>query len=145
MAGEREREKLLEQLRDEAELVRRINEDTGGYIEFVKKIKAIKSNIAYLEKQISKATGEQKDILEEELRQVKELEVRYKRIAKETSNIVKAQEFSASALQTSKNLLGGITSAYGSIVSYTRYLAEIDKKIKMSALNMGILDTNKIF
>jgi hypothetical protein len=141
MAGEREREKLLEQLRDEAELVRRINEDTGGYIEFVKKIKAIKSNIAYLEKQISKATGEQKDILEEELRQVKELEVRYKRIAKETSNIVKAQEFSASALQTSKNLLGGITSAYGSIVSYTRYLAEIDKKIKMSALNMGILDT----
>jgi hypothetical protein len=136
-----EQQRLNRLLTEEAQIRRDIANDSSEFITLLKKIKGINENIVFLEKLKKNASADEAQILQEKIDLAKQNLATYKKIAKETDNISKGLAVANSSLKTMKSIGGTITGIYGTIVSQTKFITDIDKKIKMSALSMGILDT----
>jgi hypothetical protein len=136
-----EQKRLNRLLTEEAQIRRDIANDSSEFITLLKKIKGINENIVFLEKLKKNASADEARVLQEKIDLAKESLLVYKKIKKETDNISKTLAFTNSSLKTMKSIGGTITGIYGTIVSQTQFITGIDKKIKMSALSMGILKT----
>ncbi|NBV99900.1 MAG: hypothetical protein EBR67_10440, partial [Proteobacteria bacterium] len=142
----------LKEVREEARLREEINESLNGYTDNLKKISKLQKTHNHLVKLVAEqeakyaktrnandlATLNHLKIIEAETKKSLDL---YKKIGKEATAMKVASEFVRGAWTDTAKVLGGISNIYGKILNKTKYITEIDKKIKMSALSMGILDT----
>ena len=142
----------LKEVREEARLREEINESLNGYTDNLKKISKLQKTHNHLVKLVAEqeakyaktrnandlATLNHLKIIEAETKKSLDL---YKKIRKEATAMKVASEFVRGAWTDTAKVLGGISNIYGKILNKTKYITEIDKKIKMSALSMGILDT----
>lgn len=138
----------LAALEREARLREQINESANGYVDNLKKIGKLTQTEQHILAQIAKenALGAQANqdklaALNEMLDDNRKLLALHKKIGKEVSDIKVATEFLKGSWKDTTKVLKGVSNIYDTIVSKTKFLIDIDKKIKMSALSMGILDT----
>jgi hypothetical protein len=143
---------IIDQVEREARIRKDINESLNGYTKASKEINALKKTQLHYDKLIAEQAAKfakSGDIADEDkLNHLKSLKkenekilTTYKQILKETKKLKIASEFVTDAWKDTSKVLGGINNIYGKIVNKTKFITEIDKKIKMSALSMGILKT----
>jgi hypothetical protein len=149
------RSDILSQIKKEAQLREKINESLNGYTDHLKEIGNLKKTLNHLlnkeaeqTKLVNSLTGQRrieedavlKEIEKQRILTEKTLKT-YKKLRNETSNLKKGTEFLRGSWNDTTKVLIGVSNIYDTIVNKTKYLIDIDKKIKMSALSMGILDT----
>jgi hypothetical protein len=166
--GPDELKKLVASMKEEAEIRQRINESSAEYLKLLKDIKNLNKDIADSQAALIEQLGkerkaraatiglqgkalidaqaildieEQKSkILRGQLSDLKESAAQMTKIAKEAGKLTK----SFAAFSQVKKDVGAITSTvskgYGILKGWAG-LFEMDKKIRMSALSMGLLDT----
>lgn len=149
------RSDILSQIKKEAQLREKINESLNGYTDHLKEIGNLKKTLNHLlnkeaeqTKLVNSLTGRRRIEEEAVLREIEKQRIQtektlktYKKLRDETSNLKKGTEFLRGSWNDTTKVLKGVSNIYDTIVDKTKYLIDIDKKIKMSALSMGILDT----
>lgn len=154
-----ERRKIAALVEKEIELNKKLNESSGEYLNLIKQIKSLHSEISnvrslYLKQQekVRKATAgiismtadeleiekEKERVLAKNLKYLEQTTQEYTKLAKEVSNTKKAMAF----LGQTKNDVVAIGSAVKN--TYNRFkswsgLFDIDKSIRMASLSMGLL------
>ncbi len=146
----KEVKELVELLKEQARQQQEINSGIDGYLEGLKKAKAIQDTInanrkieADLLKQTKQGTQAERDIAQQKLdllkKQTDELEeqgvILRKNLAEANKMKMTFAAISASALKGFNKLPNLISGSFGKLKSYG--LFEMDKAIKQSALDMG--------
>ena len=157
----KERREIEAALEKEAELRQRINESSLEYLKFLKDIKNLHKNInevegEYLKQQKRVADAklgiitlsgkeleieeEKEKILEENLNKLKKTKDEYTKIAKEAGTLTKSLGVFTQVRKDVGAISSTVTKGYNTLKGWAG-LFEMDKKIRMSALSMGLLDT----
>jgi hypothetical protein len=146
---------ILAQIRAEARIREKINESLNGYRDHLKEIQNLKKTLNQISdrearqaKIVSSATGARKvaeqailDVIIKQREDTERTLKTYRDLRKEATALKVTTEAMRGAWKDTTNVLKGVSNIYGTIVNKTKFLIDIDKKIKMSALSMGVLDT----
>jgi hypothetical protein len=158
---DKERREIEAALEKEAELRQRINESSLEYLKLLKDIKNLHKNINeverdYLKQQKRVADAklgiitlsakeleieeEKEKILEENLNKLKKTKDEYTKIAKEAGTLTKSLGVFTQVRKDVGAISSTVTKGYNTLKGWAG-LFDMDKKIRMSALSMGLLDT----
>ena len=159
--------KLVAAMKEEAEIRQRINESSAEYLKLLKDIKAINKNIADIEatyaEQLEKVKAARKamaglsgkalkdarealdleiqkaKIIRTQKNELKESAAQMTKIAKEAGNLTKSLGAFTQIKKDVTAISTTVKKGYNVLKGWAG-LFEIDKSIRMSALNMGLLD-----
>jgi hypothetical protein len=163
MALSDDEKKLLKDLKERAKLEAEINSGLKGYLENLEKVRDLNKDIKVATEAIAKANktiadavaaGDAakeaqaravKKVLEDQLTLLTEQKDRIVEIGKEAKRLkMTFAELSAGALKTTVKTLGNLPGIIANSTNKLKDLFEMDKSIKTSALQMGILSKQSI-
>ena len=163
MALSDDEKKLLRDLKERAKLEAEINSGLKGYLENLEKVKLLNQDIKVATEAVAKANakmaeaaaaGDQvkyaqaqkvKDTLEDQLAILTQQRDRIVEIGKEAKRMkMTFAELGAGALKATAKTLGNLPGIIANSTNKLKDLFEMDKSIKTSALQMGILSKQSI-
>jgi hypothetical protein len=144
--------KIKEELRQQAELQKRISESAGDYLKLIKDIKKLQKDISQLESiiaiqaaKVASASDDQKEteeakleILNKQLAILQKSNAQLVQAAKESSKITKSLAVFKDVKKDIMGITNLVKAGYGKMKNWAG-LFEMDKALRMSALNMGVL------
>jgi hypothetical protein len=161
MALSNDEKKLLNDLKERAKLEAEINSGLKGYLENLEKVKFLNQDIKVATEAVAKATAEVnkyatgtakrleaeavEDVLKKQLKTLTDQRDRIVEIGKEAKRLkMTFAELGAVALKTTAKTLGNLPGIIANSTNKLKELFEMDKSIKTSALQMGVLSKQSI-
>ncbi len=163
MALSSDERKLLIDLKERAKLEAEINSGLKGYLENLEKVKVLNKDIKVATEAVAKANKKiadaiaagdaakeaqaraVKQVLDDQLATLTQQRDRIVEIGKEAKRMkMTFAEISAGALKTTVKTLGNLPGIIANSTNKLKELFEMDKSIKTSALQMGVLSKRSI-